>query len=311
MSARLRIGTRGSRLARAQTDLVGRALAAADPELAVPGALEPVVIRTTGDRVTDRPLAELGGKGLFCKELEAALLERRIDLAVHSMKDVPAEMPAGFCIAAVLPRASFADALLTRDGRRFAELPDAAVVGSSSLRRQAQMLALRSDLRVRPLRGNVNTRLAKLAEGEFDAIVLACAGLERLGLARHISERFDPEVMLPAAAQGVIGIECRDDNSELQEVLMQLDDAATRHTTIAERAVARHLRANCQSPVASLATLHGDDLTLLALVARPDGSLVLREEITGSQAEAAELGREVAERLLARGAGELLASGHT
>lgn len=306
-AVRIRIATRKSALALWQAEYVARELR----DLPEVSAVELVPMTTRGDEVLDRSLQEIGGKGLFIKELEVAMQAGHAEIAVHSMKDVPAEMPAGFCIAAVLPRASFADALLTRDGRRFAELPDAAVVGSSSLRRQAQMLALRSDLRVRPLRGNVNTRLAKLAEGEFDAIVLACAGLERLGLARHISERFDPEVMLPAAAQGVIGIECRDDNSELQEVLMQLDDAATRHTTIAERAVARHLRANCQSPVASLATLHGDDLTLLALVARPDGSLVLREEITGSQAEAAELGREVAERLLARGAGELLASGHT
>lgn len=303
---RIRIATRKSALALWQAEYVARELR----DLPGVSTVELVPMTTRGDEVLDRSLQDVGGKGLFIKELEVAMQAGAADLAVHSMKDVPAELPAGFCIAAVLPRASFADALLTRDGRKFADLPDAAVIGSSSLRRQAQLLALRADLQVRPLRGNVNTRLAKLADGAFDAIVLACAGLERLGLERHISERFDPERMLPAAAQGVIGIECLDGNNELKALLVQLDDAATRQTTIAERAVARRLRASCQSPVASLATLHGDDLTLLALVARADGSRVLREEITGSSAEAGQLGFEVADRLLARGAGELLASGH-
>jgi hydroxymethylbilane synthase len=222
------------------------------------------------------------------------------------MKDVPAEMPDGFCIAAVLPRATPYDALLSRSGKGFAELPHAATIGSSSLRRQAQLRALRSDVQVVPLRGNVNTRLAKLAAGDYDAIVLACAGLERLGLDAQISERFDPEQMLPAAAQGVIGVECLGDRDGLRQVLIQLEHGETRYTTTAERAVARRLQASCQSPVASFATLHGDDLTLLALVASVDGSTLLREEITGSSAEAEALGIEAADRLLARGAASLL-----
>lgn len=304
---RIRIATRKSTLALWQAEHVARELRGL-PEVS---AVDLVPMTTRGDEILDRSLQEIGGKGLFIKELEIAMQDGSADIAVHSMKDVPADMPDGFCIAAVLQRASFADALLTRGGRKFAELPHAAVIGSSSLRRQAQLLALRPDLQVKPLRGNVDTRLKKLADGEYDAIVLACAGLERLGLEKHISERFDPEQMLPAAAQGVIGIECLEDNPELQDLLAQLEHAATRQTTIAERAVARRLRATCQSPVASLANLHGDDLTLLALVARADGSQILREEITGSGAEAEALGSEVADRLLARGAGELLASGST
>jgi hydroxymethylbilane synthase len=261
---------------------------------------------TRGDEILDRSLQDIGGKGLFIKELELAMQADDADIAVHSMKDVPAEMPDGFCIAAVLPRATPYDALLSRSGKGFAELPHAATIGSSSLRRQAQLRALRSDVQVVPLRGNVNTRLAKLAAGDYDAIVLACAGLERLGLDAQISERFDPEQMLPAAAQGVIGVECLGDRDGLRQVLIQLEHGETRYTTTAERAVARRLQASCQSPVASFATLHGDDLTLLALVASVDGSTLLREEITGSSAEAEALGIEAADRLLARGAASLL-----
>jgi hydroxymethylbilane synthase len=261
---------------------------------------------TRGDEILDRSLQDIGGKGLFIKELELAMQADDADIAVHSMKDVPAEMPDGFCIAAVLPRATPYDALLSRSGKGFAELPHAATIGSSSLRRQAQLRALRSDVQVVPLRGNVNTRLAKLAAGDYHAIVLACAGLERLGLDAQISERFDPEQMLPAAAQGVIGVECLGDRDGLRQVLIQLEHGETRYTTTAERAVARRLQASCQSPVASFATLHGDDLTLLALVASVDGSTLLREEITGSSAEAEALGIEAADRLLARGAASLL-----
>lgn len=301
---RIRIATRKSALALWQAEHVAAELRSLP---AVTG-VDLLPMTTRGDEILDRSLQQIGGKGLFIKELEMAIQAGAADIAVHSMKDVPAEMPEGFCIAAMLRRASSADALLTLDGRKLAELPLAAVIGSSSLRRQAQLRALRPDLQVLPLRGNVNTRLRKLAEREYDAIVLACAGLERLGLETHISERFNPETMLPAAAQGVIGIECLDDRDELLELLTQLDHAETRRTTLAERAVARRLRATCQSPVASLGSLHGDDLTLLALVARADGSRILREEITGSCADAEALGYEVADRLLARGAGELLAS---
>lgn len=304
---RIRIATRKSALALWQAEHVAGELRSL-PEVT---AVELVPMTTRGDEVLDRSLQLIGGKGLFIKELEVAMQAGSADIAVHSMKDVPAEMPGGFCVAAMLRRASPEDALLALDGRKLAELPHAAVIGSSSLRRQAQLLALRPDLQVKPLRGNVTTRLSKLAEGEYDAIVLACAGLERLGLEKHISERFNPEQVLPAAGQGVIGIECLDDRDELRELLTRLEHAETRRTTVAERAVARRLRATCQSPVASLATLHGDDLTLVALVARADGSRILREEITGNSAEAETLGQEVADRLLARGAGEMLATEQT
>jgi hydroxymethylbilane synthase len=300
----IRIATRKSALALWQAEHVASQLRTF-PEVR---SVELMPMTTRGDEVLDRSLQKIGGKGLFIKELEIAMDKDAADIAVHSMKDVPAEMPPGFCIAAVLQRASAADALVTRDGRKLADLPEAAIVGSSSLRRQAQLRALRPDIRVEELRGNVNTRLRKLDDGDYDAIVLACAGLERLGLGERISERFDPEQMLPAAAQGVIGIECLEDRGDLLDLLAQIEHAATRQTTIAERAVARQLQANCQSPVASFATVHGDDLTLLALVANSDGSRILREEITGSGIEADELGVEAADRLLARGAAELLAT---
>ncbi|MEQ9561205.1 MAG: hydroxymethylbilane synthase [Woeseiaceae bacterium] len=299
---KIRIATRKSALAMWQAEYVARELRQL-PEVENVSLLP---MTTRGDEVLDRSLQDIGGKGLFIKELELAMQDDAADIAVHSMKDVPAEMPEGFCIAAVLPRAAPYDALLSRGGKCFADLPQAARIGSSSLRRQAQLRALRSDVQVFPLRGNVNTRLAKLAAGDYDAIVLACAGLERLGLDEQISERFDPEQMLPAAAQGVIGVECLADRDGLRQVLAQLEHSETRCTTVAERAVARRLQASCQSPVASFATLHGDDLTLLALVASVDGSTLLREEITGSSAEAEALGIEAANRLLARGAASLL-----
>jgi len=299
----IRIATRKSELALWQAEHVAgelRTLPEVDDVVLVP-------MTTRGDEILDRSLQNIGGKGLFIKELETAIKNDIADIAVHSMKDVPADMPAGFCIATVLERASPFDALLTRSGQKFMELPHAAIIGSSSLRRQAQLRALRPDVRVEALRGNVNTRLGKLADGQYDAIVLACAGLERLGFEQRISERFDPEQMLPAAAQGVIGIECLEERDNLRRLLAQLEHAPTRQTTLAERAVARRLQATCQSPVASFATLHGDDLTLLALVAGIDGSHILREEITGSSADADALGTEAADRLLARGAAELLA----
>lgn len=226
------------------------------------------------------------------------------DIAVHSMKDVPAEMPQGFCIAAVLERANPADALV---GKRLVDLQQGARIGSSSLRRQAQLLALRPDISVEPLRGNVNTRLKKLEDGQYDAIVLACAGLERLGLNAHISESFSPEQMLPAAAQGVIGIECRDDVSELQHILGQLDHAATNTTTTAERTVARRLQADCQSPVATYGQISGLFLTLQAMVASADGRQIIRQRASGSVDAPETLGIDLADKLLALGAGELLA----
>ncbi len=270
--------------------------------------VELVPLTTRGDEVLDRSLQKIGGKGLFIKELEVAIETGDADIAVHSMKDVPADMPQGFSIAAVLERANPADALV---GKNLADLQQGARVGSSSLRRQAQLLALRPDICVEPLRGNINTRLRKLEDGQYDAIVLACAGLERLGLESHISETVSPEQMLPAAAQGVIGIECRDDQTELLQILRLLDHEVTKATTTAERAVAARLNADCQSPVATFAEVTGSSLSLQGLVASADGRTVIREQLSGPVDEAESLGIDLADRLFDMGAGELLAHGGT
>ena len=230
------------------------------------------------------------------------------DIAVHSMKDVPADMPDGFCIAAVLERANHADALVGRNGCRFDALAKGARIGSSSLRRQAQLMLMRPDLSIEPLRGNVNTRLAKLENGDYDAIILAAAGLERLGLQHYISQQFSPEEMLPAAAQGVIGIECLETNNALRTVLDKLNHEPTARTTVAERAIAKTLQANCQSPVATHAVISDATLRITALVAMPDGSQSIRDDLSGAVDDAERLGEELANRLLANGAGELLAA---
>ncbi|MBT8084528.1 MAG: hydroxymethylbilane synthase, partial [Woeseia sp.] len=274
----IRIATRRSALALWQAEHVADKLRRVAPAATV--TLLPLTTR--GDEVLDRSLQKIGGKGLFIKELEVAMAEGQADVAVHSMKDVPAVMPQGFCIAAVLKRGNPADALLARDVATLADLPQGAHVGSSSLRRQAQVLALRPDLTVGPLRGNVQTRIRKLDDGEFDAILLAAAGLERLGLRRRISEVLTPAEMLPAAAQGVIGIECREDRQELIELLAKLTHGPSYLTTTAERAIAHTLNASCHSPVASFAVLDGAQLNLEALVARADGSEVLRRSAVGS-----------------------------
>jgi hydroxymethylbilane synthase len=263
-------------------------------------------LTTRGDEILDKSLQKIGGKGLFIKELEVAMQTGEADIAVHSMKDVPAAMPSGFCIAAVLKRASPTDALVSKSDSKFSELPVGAVIGSSSLRRQSQLLALRPDVVVNPLRGNVATRIGKLDNGDYQAIILASAGLQRLGLEARISEEFGPQQMLPAAAQGVIGIECVEDRDDLRDLLSALEHAETKMTTLAERAVALRLGANCQSPVASYATVADGALTIDALVAAPDGSQLLRDQSTGPASEGASIGTEVAERLLQQGAGDIL-----
>jgi hydroxymethylbilane synthase len=301
---KIRIATRKSALALWQAEHVADLLNAL-PEVS---SVELVPMSTRGDEILDKSLQKIGGKGLFIKELEVAMQAGNADIAVHSMKDVPAEMPDGFCLAAVLERANHADAFVGRDGCSFDSLPDGAKVGSSSLRRQAQLKLMRPDLNVEPLRGNVNTRLSKLDNGDYDAIILAAAGLERLGLQHYISEQFSPDQMLPAAAQGVIGIECLSSNTELRAVLDQLNHAATVQTTAAERAIAKTLQASCQSPVATHAVIQGETMTVTALVAMPDGSESIRDVVEGPVSEAERLGVDLANRLLASGAGELLAA---
>ena len=302
MALRIRIATRRSALAMWQAEHVAAKLR----ELAGVSTVDLLPMTTRGDETLDRSLQKIGGKGLFIKELEIAMRDGKADIAVHSMKDVPAEMPPGFSIAAVLERANPADALVSRGGKLLDELPSGARIGSSSLRRQAQLKALRPDLQVEALRGNVNTRLERLERGDFDAIVLACAGLERLGLSARISEQFDPDRMLPAAGQGVVGIECLQEQEKLCQLLQQLEHAETRHRTMAERAVAKTLKASCHSPVASFAEAREGSLTLAALVASTDGTTIIREKGCGDAADAASLGVDVAMRLLERGARDLL-----
>jgi hydroxymethylbilane synthase len=299
----LRIATRKSQLALWQAEHVAALLRAAHPGLQI----EMVPLVTQGDRIQDRSLAAIGGKGLFIKELEVAIEEKRADIAVHSMKDVPADLPDGMIIAAVLKRADPRDALVTTSGiSRLEDLPQGAVVGTSSLRRQAQLCALRGDLRIEALRGNVDTRIRKLDAGGMDAIVLACAGLVRLGLESRITARLDPTVCLPAVTQGVIGIECRRGDAHAAQLLQALEHAPTRKVMDAERAFAARLGGSCQSPIAAYAELDGANITLRGLVAEPDGSRLLRDTLSGDAEHAAALGRQLAERILAAGAGPLL-----
>jgi len=298
----IRIATRKSALALWQAEHVADLL----KELPEVDGVELVPLSTRGDEILDRSLQKIGGKGLFIKELEIAMQAGEADIAVHSMKDVPAEMPEGFCLAAMLERANHADALVSPQGEQLSDLPQGALVGSSSLRRQAQLKMMRPDLRVEPLRGNVNTRLAKLDNGDYDAIILAAAGLERLKFHDRISQLFVPEQMLPAAAQGVVGIECLEEATELRGILAQLNHRTSVQTTLAERAIARVLEASCQSPVATYAVVDGDALTVTALVAMPDGSESIRDSVNGDAVDAEALGEKLAARLLESGAAELL-----
>jgi len=300
---KIRIATRKSALALWQAEHVADLLNAL-PDV---DSVELLPMSTRGDEILDRSLQQIGGKGLFIKELEVAMQAGEADIAVHSMKDVPAEMPPGFCLATVLKRANHADAFVAPDGCTLENLAHGARIGSSSLRRQAQLKLMRPDVLVEPLRGNVNTRLSKLDNGDYDAIILAAAGLERLGLDHYITHQFSPDEMLPAAAQGVIGIECLESNDALRTILGKLTHEETTLTTAAERAIARTLDASCQSPVATYAVIDGLSMTVTALVALPDGSESIRDQINGPAEDAEQLGEELAKRLLASGAGELLA----
>jgi hydroxymethylbilane synthase len=298
----IRIATRRSQLALWQAGHVAELLRAAHPDLAI----ELVPMSTQGDRVQDRALAEVGGKGLFVKELEVAMLEGRADIAVHSMKDVPSELPPGMCIAAALPRANPRDAFLSLRHAGFAALPQGARVGTSSPRRQAQLRRARPDLSLELLRGNVDTRLRRLAEGSLDAILLACAGLERLGLAAHITEVLDLDLSLPAVGQGVIGIECRADDVRCRDALAALHHEPSFVRLRAERAFAQALGGSCHSPIAAHATLEGDALVVRGFVGSPDGREAYRDVERGRPAEAEALGRRLAARMQAAGAGVLL-----
>jgi len=300
----LRIATRKSALALWQAEHVAARLRTLYADLAI----ELVPMTTRGDEITDRPLAAIGGKGLFLKELETAMLEDRADIAVHSFKDVPMELEPGFAIGAVLERADAADAFISNAYARIDELPRGARVGSSSLRRQAQLRALRSDLELIDLRGNVNTRLAKVDAGDYDAIVLACAGLDRLGLGARIRTRLAPPQWVPAVAQGAIAVECRAGDGATANLLAPLTDAATLRCVSAERAMNLRLHGNCNVPIAGYCMEIEQGLALWGLVGDAESGRLIRAEATGASDAPVELGERVAALLVEQGADEILRS---
>ena len=304
MNKTLRIATRKSALALWQANHVQSLLQEAYPGIEI----ELVKIVTQGDRILDRPLSEIGGKGLFLKELERAMLDGQAALAVHSMKDVPANMADGLVLDAVLPRANPYDALVSRDGKLLADLPDGSRIGTSSLRRRAQLLALRPGLVVDDLRGNVDTRLRKLDEGQYDAIILACAGLQRLGLGDRITEELKMPDWLPASTQGIIGLQCRQDDTHTRSLIAPLADADTMVVASAERAVAQVLEATCQVPLAAHAVLDGGKVLLKSTVSSPDGKHAVHAEAEAPAEDAVGLGQRIAAELLQNGAGKIISS---
>ena len=298
--AALKLGTRGSKLALTQAGLVRDALARSVPALAAPDAIEIIVIKTTGDAIQDRPLSEAGGKGLFVKEIEEAMLARRIDIAVHSMKDMPTAQPAGLTIAAFLAREDARDVLIAGDVKRIADLGQGAVVGTSALRRRAQLLHRRPDLKIVTLRGNVDTRLRKREAGEVEATVLALAGLKRLGL-EHVGAAIPEDEMLPAVGQGAICIECRADDAQTRSWLAAIDHGPTATCVKTEHAMLSVLDGSCRTPIAGHAVLTDGVIHLRGLIAKPDGSQLIATERRGGFADAEALGREAGQELLRRG----------
>lgn len=300
---KIRIATRHSPLAMWQANFIKSELLKHHPDLIV----ELLPMKTKGDKILDTPLAKVGGKGLFVKELEVAILEGRADIAVHSIKDVPVDFPEGLGLTTICEREDPRDAFVSNHYQQLDKLPEGAVVGTSSLRRQCQILALRPDIIIKNLRGNVNTRLRKLDEGEYDAIILAAAGLIRLKMQNRITSLIEPEVSLPAVGQGAVGIECRLDDEQTITLLKPLEDAKTRIRVTAERAMNLKLQGGCQVPIGSFATLENEQLFLRGLVGSVDGKEIIRKEITGHQNDAQQLGVSLAEQLLACGAEEILA----
>lgn len=298
----IRIATRKSPLALWQAEHVAERLEKAFPDLKT----ELVKMTTRGDKILDAPLAKVGGKGLFVKELEQGMLEGSADIAVHSMKDVPVEFPEGLHLAAILPREDPTDAFVSKHYTSLAELPAKARIGTSSLRRQCQIKEKYPDAEILSLRGNVNTRLAKLDAGEYDAIILASAGLKRLGMAYRITECLSTDISLPAIGQGAIGIECRTDDKEINQLLSVLHDPQTSVCVTAERAMNARLNGGCQVPIAGFAQLRGEQLFMRGLVGSPDGSVLYRAERWGSLDQAETIGRLIAEDLLAQGADKIL-----
>lgn len=298
----IRIATRRSPLALWQAEYVKAQLELHHPQLVV--ELVPMV--TKGDIILDSPLAKVGGKGLFVKELEQAMLEKRADIAVHSMKDVPVEFPDGLGLVTICPREDPRDAFVSNNFENLSQLPQGAIVGTSSLRRQCQLKALRPDLIIKDLRGNVGTRLGKLDAGEYDAIILAAAGLKRLGLENRIRNEIEPEEILPAVGQGAVGIECRLDDENVINLLKPLGDKETTIRVLCERAMNNFLQGGCQVPIGSYAEIKDGKLFFRALVGEPDGSKIISAQTTGSVEEAEEIGIKIAKELIDNGANEIL-----
>jgi len=298
----IRIATRKSPLALWQAEHVAQRLEQAFVEVKT----ELVTMVTRGDKLLDAPLATVGGKGLFVKELEQGMLEGKADIAVHSMKDVPVEFPDGLHLAVILEREDPTDAFVSNKYRNFSELPENARIGTCSLRRQCQIRARFPKAEILDLRGNVNTRLAKLDNGDFDAIILASAGLKRLGMSHRISASIDPADSLPAIGQGAIGIECREDDEAINQYLMALHDEQTHVRVMAERAMNARLNGGCQVPIAGFAEIDNDELFMRGLVGKVDGSVIYRAEQRGKLSEAETIGRQIAENLLQQGADEIL-----
>jgi hydroxymethylbilane synthase len=299
------IATRGSMLALWQAEWIKSQLKELDSDLAI----ELKKIKTTGDKILDVPLAQVGGKGLFVKEIEEALLDRSADLAVHSMKDVPTELPEGLHLSAITKREDARDALIAREGiSSIKDLPQGAHVGTSSLRRICQLMSVRPDLKITQLRGNVDTRIRKLDEGQFDAIILATAGVKRLGYTERITEKIPIDISLPAIAQGAVGIECRVDDEFTNELVKKLNHPDTSVCVTAERAFLTKLEGGCQVPIAGYAVLEGSDkIVITGLVGSLSGETIIKEVISGNPKDAEKLGVTLAESLLFKGAGEILA----
>ncbi len=302
MRQALRIGSRGSPLALVQAELIKSLIEAKFPEIKI----ELHIIRTTGDKILDSPLSKIGGKGVFVKEIEDALVREEIDIAVHSMKDLPTPLPRGLTIGAAAERHDPRDALVSSSGAKFYELPKGAKVGTSSLRRQAQLLHLRSDLQIVPIRGNVDTRLRKVRREGLDSAVLALAGLERMGFKNEVTEIFPADVLLPAPGQGILAVECREDDVEIHEMLSQINHKDSSISGFTERAFLSTLEGGCQVPVGCYARIKEERINIMGLIASPDGSEIIKEEVEGSLEIHESLGKELALRILNEGGRDIL-----
>ncbi|TQS76117.1 hydroxymethylbilane synthase [Ornithinibacillus gellani] len=298
---KIQVGTRKSNLAVTQTEWVIRELQKAG----ITNPFETVKISTKGDQILNVTLSKVGGKGLFVKELEQAMYDQEIDFAVHSMKDMPAIMPSGLMISTIPARADYRDVLVSKSGEKLMELPAGAVIGTSSLRRSSQILAARPDVKIQWIRGNIETRLRKLQEEDYDAIILAAAGLKRVGMDESIiTEYLDPKLVIPAVGQGALAIECREADEELKDLLAVIDDSETRKTVTAERTFLSLLEGGCQVPIGGFAQVDGNDIVLSAFVGTPDGKTILKETVRDTDPK--EAGKKAAEKLLSKGAKEII-----